>query len=191
MNQYVAFLRGVMPANAKMSDLVACFVTAGFSNVKTVLGSGNVVFAAGELSESAVEHKAEKAMSECLGRSFYTIARATHALEDLLARDPFAVFKLAPGAKRVVSFLREEPSKKLLLPMERDGARVLVVVGREILTAYQPSPRGPVFMELLKELFGEQLTTRTWDTLKKVVAAATPASGVKPGLRGKTRHAGQ
>ena len=180
-----------MPTNAKMSDLVACFATAGFSNVKTVLGSGNVVFSAREPSESAVERKAEKAMSERLGRSFYTIARTIDQLEDLLVRDPFAAFNLAPGSKRVVSFMREEPSENLPMLMERDRARVLAVVGREIFTAYQPSPRGPVFMELIKELFGEQVTTRTWDTLKKVVAAATPASGGKPGPHGKTRDAGK
>jgi hypothetical protein len=46
-------------------------------------------------------------------------------------------------------------------------------------------------MELIKELFGEQVTTRTWDTLKRVVAAATPAIGDKPGPRGKTREARQ
>ena len=167
-----------MPTNAKMSELVACFAAAGFSNVKTVLGSGNVVFSAQELSDSAVERKAERAMSERLGRSFYTIARTVDELEDLLARDPFAAFKLAPGSKCVVSFMRKEPSKKLPLPMERDRARVLAVVGRDIFTAYEPSPRGPVFMELIKELFGGQVTTRTWDTLKKVVAAATLGRGL-------------
>jgi hypothetical protein len=46
-------------------------------------------------------------------------------------------------------------------------------------------------MALIKELFGEQVTTRTWDTLKEVVAAATPARGGKPGPRGKTRDAGK
>jgi uncharacterized protein (DUF1697 family) len=180
-----------MPTNAKMSELATCFATAGFTDVKTVLGSGNVVFSARELSESAVERKAEKAMSEHLGRTFYTIARAVDDLEDLLAKDPFAAFKLAPGSKRVVSFVREEPSKKPRLPVERDRARVLAVAGRDIFTAYQPSPRGPVFMELIKELFGEQVTTRTWDTLKKVVAAATPAERDRPGPRGKSRDAGK
>ena len=106
MKRYVAFLRGVMPTNAKMSELATRFATAGFSDVKTVLGSGNVVFSARESSESAVERKAEKAMSERLGRTFYTIARAIDDLEDLLAKDPFAAFKLATGSKCMVSFMR-------------------------------------------------------------------------------------
>jgi uncharacterized protein (DUF1697 family) len=46
MRRYAAFLRGVMPTNAKMSDLVKAFEAAGFEDVKTVLSSGNVVFSA-------------------------------------------------------------------------------------------------------------------------------------------------
>lgn len=44
MSRYVAFLRGVSPANAKMTDLKVCFEKMGFTNVGTVLSSGNFVF---------------------------------------------------------------------------------------------------------------------------------------------------
>lgn len=172
MKQYAAFLRGVMPANAKMPELAAAFMEAGFSDVKTVLGSGNLVFAARENTESAVERKAEKAMGDCLGRSFHTIVRTIADVESLLTTDPFTAFTVPPAAKRVVSFSRDKLRANSPLPVERDGARVLTVVDREVFTAYLPGPRGPVFMELIKELFGDSVTTRTWDTLKKVVAAA-------------------
>jgi hypothetical protein len=42
MRRYVAFLRGVNPMNAKMAELRRCFETAGFTDVRTVLSSGNV-----------------------------------------------------------------------------------------------------------------------------------------------------
>jgi hypothetical protein len=38
-----------------------------------------------------------------------------------------------------------------------------------VFTAYVPSSRGPVFMTLIEKTLGEALTTRTWDTVKKVV----------------------
>jgi uncharacterized protein (DUF1697 family) len=44
MPRYVAFLRGVSPMNAKMAELKRCFEGAGYTDVKTVLSSGNVVF---------------------------------------------------------------------------------------------------------------------------------------------------
>ena len=59
MARYVAFLRGVMPTNAKMPALRKAFESAGFADVATVLGSGNVVFTARAATESALERKAE------------------------------------------------------------------------------------------------------------------------------------
>jgi uncharacterized protein (DUF1697 family) len=107
MPRYVAFLRGVSPMNVKMPALKRCFEGAGFSDVKTVLSSGNVVFSARAASESALERKAEAAMAKQLGRTFYTIARSANALRELLASDPYAAFRLPTNAKRVVTFLRE------------------------------------------------------------------------------------
>ena len=75
MPRYVAFLRGVSPLNAKMPELKRCFENAGFTNVKTVLSSGNVVFDARAAAEATLERKAESAMHKVLGRTFYTIVR--------------------------------------------------------------------------------------------------------------------
>jgi hypothetical protein len=52
--------------------------------------------------------------------------------------------------------------------VELDGARILALQDREIFSAYLPSPKGPVFMSLIDKTFGQDLTTRTWDTVAKV-----------------------
>lgn len=57
------------------------------------------------------------------------------------------------------------------LPLELDGARILATQGREIFTAYVPSLRGPAFLVLIEKTFGKNLTTRTWDTVRKCVNA--------------------
>jgi uncharacterized protein (DUF1697 family) len=157
--------------NAKMPQLKAAFEAAGFTNVKTLLSSGNVVFDSKSTSDSAVERKAEAAMQEHLGRTFYTIARRVDELQKMLDADPYAKFKLSPKDKRVVTFLREAPSAKLKLPLEVEEARILAVKGREIFTAYVPQPGNPVFMALIEKTFGKDVTTRTWDTVKKCSAA--------------------
>src|SRR5439155_994243 len=89
MPRYAAFLRGVMPVNAKMSDLKKAFEAAGFTDVKTILGSGNVVFSARAASEASLQQRAEAAMAERLGRTFLTIIRPIDALRDLLASDAY------------------------------------------------------------------------------------------------------
>ena len=80
MPRYVAFLRGVSPQNARMSELKRSFEASGFTNVRTVLTSGNVVFDADSTEEDQLEHRSEQAMSAILGRSFFTVGRACSCL---------------------------------------------------------------------------------------------------------------
>jgi uncharacterized protein (DUF1697 family) len=168
MPRYAAFLRGVSPMNAKMPEVKKAFESAGFTEVKTLLSSGNVVFTAPSASEAALQRKAEVAMTKQLGRTFLTIVRPVEGLRKMLASDPYQTFRLPTGAKRIVTFLLERPSTKLTLPDEVDGARILAVKGSEVFSAYLPTPKGPVFMTLIQKTFGSELTTRTWDTVTKV-----------------------
>ncbi len=170
MPRFAAFLRGVMPTNAKMAELKRSFEDAGFSEVKTVLSSGNVVFGARSAPVATLERKAEAAMEEGLGRSFLTIVRPLEDLRALVAGDPYAGFRLPAGCKRIVTFLRRPPVAGLSLPVELEGARILRVEGGEAFSIYVRTPRGPVFMTLIEKTFGEEVTTRTWDTVSKVAA---------------------
>jgi uncharacterized protein (DUF1697 family) len=156
--------------NAKMPLVRKCFERAGFTEVNTVLSSGNVVFNAPASSESSLARKAEAAMGKELGRTFLTIVRPIDALRAILDSDPYGGFRLPPDAKRVVTFLREAPKGKLALPVELDGARILCLKGSDAFSAYVRSSRGPVFMTLIEKTFGDEVTTRTWETLKKVAA---------------------
>jgi uncharacterized protein (DUF1697 family) len=154
--------------NATSPSLKRAFEAAGFTDVKTLLSSGNVVFTARGTSETALERKAEAAMLRELGSTFLTIVRPVDALREMLASDPYGAFRLSPGAKRIVTFLHAQPRAKLKLPIEQDGARILAMQGREVFSAYLPTPKGPVFMALLAKAFGKEQTTRTWGTVAKV-----------------------
>jgi uncharacterized protein (DUF1697 family) len=168
MRRYVAFLRGVSPTNASMPELKKAFEAAGFTDVRTVRSSGNVVFGAPAAGDAALERRAEAAMKKRLGHAFPTIVRSVDELRELLASDPYQNFRLAPAAKRVVTFLRAKPKARPKLPLELDGARILRVLDREVFTAYVPGPKGPVFMTLIEKTFGKDVTTRTWDTIRVV-----------------------
>lgn len=171
MARHAAFLRGVSPMNCKMAELKAALEAAGFTDVKTVLASGNVVFT-GPGSGRALEKKCEAAMLEHMGRSFLTIVRPVKQLKTLLEEDAFAGRKLPAGSKRVVTLLRSRPTEVPDLPIERDGARILALLDRELYTAYVPSAKGGAFMGFIERTFGQEVTTRTWETLRKVAAAA-------------------
>jgi uncharacterized protein (DUF1697 family) len=160
-----------MPTNARMPELRSAFEAAGFTDVKTVLASGNVVFSTRGTSEASLKRKAEAAMEQRLGQGFLTIVRSVDSLNELLASDPYRAFGLGPDAKRIVTFLPDAPRSKLALPIELHGARILSMNGREVFSAYVPTPKGPVFMTLIEKTFGKEVTTRTWDTVAKVARA--------------------
>jgi len=88
-------------------------------------------------------------------------------LQGLIESEPFAEFGLPPTAKRVVTFLRTDEAPALQLPIERNDASVLKVIGGEVLCAYVPGPNGPAFMALLERTFGKDITTRTLETVRK------------------------
>lgn len=166
--RYVAFLRGVSPMNAKMPALKAAFEAGGFSDVKTVLSSGNVLFSAPRVRLAELERALESTMQRALGRSFVTFVRTVDELRELIAHDPWRGLPVARAAKRVVSFLRSPAPASIRLPIEQDGATVYAIRGREVFTAYVPNPQRVVFMSLLENTFGSEITTRTWDTVLKV-----------------------
>ena len=168
MPDYAALLRGVSPMNATMAGLKAAFEKAGFDEVRTVLGSGNVVFRTTSRSLPAIEKRAEEFLQKHLGRTFMTLVRPIPELQRILDSDPYKGFSLRSGSKRVVTFLRGR-APKTPLPPEKDGARIYAVLGAEVFSAYVSSPKGPVFMALLEKTFGKDITTRTWESVAKIV----------------------
>ncbi|MBS0392724.1 MAG: DUF1697 domain-containing protein [Proteobacteria bacterium] len=171
MPRYVAFLRGVSPMNAKMADLKVCFEKIGCTDVKTIMSSGNVAFTGAPKPEPDWAQHIEAGMAKHLPRGFPVLLRSRDYLLSLLKADPFAALDVLPTEKRVVTFLGEPHHEALPLPIALDGARILAVQGTEAFTAYTPHARGPVFMALIEKTLGKNVTTRTWDTLRKCAVA--------------------
>ena len=167
MPRYAAFLRGVMPTNAKMPELKRAFEAAGFTEVRTLLGSGNVLFSASRASLASLERKAEAAMQKTIGRSFLTIVRPVDYLRDMLESDPFGRYPLKPVEKRVVTFLKSPAAARIKVPVTLGAARILAHEGTEVYTTYQPGAATPEFMTLIEKTCGKDVTTRTWDTVTK------------------------
>src|SRR5207237_8936320 len=99
MPRYAAFLRGVSPMNAKMPELKQAFESAGFTDVKTILASGNVAFNARATSDTSLQRKAEGAMLDRLGHGFLTIVRPMDMLRAMPGSDPSLALRVVPAAK--------------------------------------------------------------------------------------------
>jgi uncharacterized protein (DUF1697 family) len=168
MAMQAAFLRGVMATVVKNAELVRAFEAAGFTKVRTLLASGNVVFEARAASSGALEKRIEAAMQSELGRVFAPVVRSSEELEELVAADSFVEFDVPAGAKRVVSFFREKPKPMIALPATQGKATIHGLRGRHAFTSYLRVPGSPDFMVLIERAFGRSVTTRTWETVLKV-----------------------
>ena len=173
MPRYAALLRGVSPMNCRMPELKKALEKAGFTDVRTVISSGNAVFSARAASEKALEQKCEDATGKYLKRRFMTIVRPIDELQALLDRDPFASFTLPARAKRNVTFLRVPPKAPPELPVIMTGGQILALQGREGFLYYVPGEADVSFMTTIEKTFGKDVTTRTWETVGRIVKAAS------------------
>lgn len=90
MTRYAGFLRGVNVGgvNVKMADLAATLGATGFSDVRTILASGNVVLDS-ELAGSAVRAKAEKALRESFGYEAWVLVYELDEVREIADGFPF------------------------------------------------------------------------------------------------------
>lgn len=172
MARYVALLRGVSPMNCKMPDLKRALEKAGFDDVTTVIASGNAVFTARKATVASLEKKCEAAFGKYLNKPFLTIVRPIEDLEKILATDPYHGHGLPAGAKRDVTFLRAVPSPKPRLPVELRGAAICALHGDVAFSYHVSNNMDPAFMVLIEKTFGKEVTTRTWETVGRIVKAA-------------------
>ena len=75
MTRFAAFLRGVNVGgvNLKMTEVAAALEGAGFTNVKTILASGNVLLES-RSGVDAVRKKAEKTLRDEFGYDAWVLA---------------------------------------------------------------------------------------------------------------------
>lgn len=110
MNQYVALLRGINVGGKniiKMAELRACFEARGFSNVRTYIQSGNVLFYADGLDWAALTGQIEDALSKTFDYSSRVVVRSEEEMKATVAQAPQG-FGSDPATYRYdVLFLKE------------------------------------------------------------------------------------
>ncbi|MBN8907108.1 MAG: DUF1697 domain-containing protein, partial [Rhodospirillales bacterium] len=147
-----------------MNTLKAVCEAQGFTNVRTYIASGNVVFRSAK-SEAAVKAALEAALKAETGKAIRVALRSAEALAAVLAGNPFphaeAKFTLA-------IFLDGKPTRAMLDAVTGQADEELALGTREIY-AYYPSGQG---RSKLKIKGAEDGTARNMNTIAKLVAMA-------------------
>lgn len=152
MTRYVALIRGIGPGNPNMHGAAfkKFFEDLGFTNVKPVISSGNVVFESESSDQAALEEKIETELPKKLRFSKTTIIRSGEDLKKFVATDPFKGIKDEKPNYLTVTFFKDR-KKELATVVDMSGTRT------------------PDFMVKLEKEYGKKVTTRTWKTVHRIL----------------------
>jgi uncharacterized protein (DUF1697 family) len=172
MAKHVALLRGINVGTAKsiaMSELATVFTGLGFSNVKTVLRSGNVVFeSGGPLAESAGADIERAIFDATAVRSNVLVIGAP---EFVAVADANPLFDVATdGSKLFVTFVTEMPAS-LVVPDAAAIAPEILAIGPAAV--YQWMPAGSMQTKVTRAFWGQferPVTARNANTVEKLRA---------------------
>ena len=175
MEQYVAFLRGINIGRhhkLPMAELKSEFEKLGFTNISTILNSGNVLFEANEIiSEDEISNRLESVF----GFPVPTLIRRFDTIMDIFNENPFENVEVTKDTRLYVSFLKNEVNTQCTLPWKsEDGSfQILKEVDKSVLSVIDLSlSNTPKAMEVLEKHYGKDITTRNWNTIERIMKKA-------------------
>src|SRR5579862_9205844 len=113
--KYVALLRGINVGGNKkvpMVELKKVFEDSGFSDVRTLLNSGNVVFSSTEKDVRVLTDKIEIRLEKEFTFHISVIVRTSDAIQSLVESDPFESIIVTSETRLYVTFFSEKPVSK-------------------------------------------------------------------------------
>lgn len=172
--RYIALLRGVNVGRNKriaMADLRALLAGLGYSDVQTLLQSGNAVFRSADPAP-AVAAAIEQALLRELGVQSTVIVRSAAELRAAIAANPL-LDRATDPAKHLVGFLAGEPDQEkaqslAALDLGPDQARL---AGRELYLWCPDGVLAATGVNWERQL-GVAVTMRNWNTVTKLAAMA-------------------
>jgi uncharacterized protein (DUF1697 family) len=177
MAGYFAFLRGINVSGQKlikMTALAEIFTDAGFSNVKTFIQSGNVVFDSPETNIETVETKLDAAMTKSLGYHVDLLLRTAEEIVQMVNGQPFHGIDESADVKKYVTFAGQllPDSVKLPLLSTAGDVELLSISGNTIFSLAHPAKDGRYgFLNIfIEKILRIPTTTRNWNTICKMVA---------------------
>ncbi len=176
---YIAFLRGINVGRAKriaMADLRVLVEGLGYTGVRSVLNSGNVVFRAAGTSAPEAAAAIEEALVLKLGVAARVFVLEHSELDAVIAGNP--LLGVASDHSRLIVFLLPGTTQrdKLAALDERDWGCEQLALGEG--AAYVWCPEGildSAAATSLGKLLGDGSTSRNWSTLMKLHALSTEA----------------
>ncbi len=172
--KYLAFLRGINVGGhhkVPMAELRRELENLGFTNVVTILNSGNVIFDSAVNESKNIENVITEHLENYFGFPIPVIVRKAETILGMIHRNSFKKIDISKDSRRYITFLKTEIGVDIDLPwtspdksfqiLENKAMNVLSILDLSI-------SKTPKAMEVLESFFGKELTTRNWNTLEEL-----------------------
>ncbi|MFV1362334.1 DUF1697 domain-containing protein [Mycolicibacterium elephantis] len=172
MTRYAAFLRGVNVGgvNLKMADVAAALAEAGFTDVRTILASGNVLLDS-PAGVTAVRRRAEKVLRDRFGYDAWVLAYDLDTVRAIADAYPFQ--REVEGHHSYITFVTDPQVLDELAALAEDaGDHEKIQRGDGVIywqvarTATLGSAMGKT---MSKKRYKSSTTTRNLRTVEKVL----------------------
>jgi uncharacterized protein (DUF1697 family) len=170
---YAALLRGINVGGHRkvaMADLRALLSRLGFTDVATLLQSGNAVFNGPEAHPDELAARIERAIADEFMMSVRCMVRTGPEVRAVIERNPFADVA-AQGSRFLALFLSASPDPELLAMYDpRSLAPSQVELGNRVI--YHWCPEGilaaPNVSGFVEKNLQVAVTGRNWNTVNKL-----------------------
>jgi uncharacterized protein (DUF1697 family) len=172
---HVAFIRGINVGRAKrvaMADLRALVENVGYRDARTVLNSGNVIFAAPTaVAARDAGAKIERAMKEQLGVSARVIVLPAEEVVTAVKDNPLAGIVSVPSRLMMAMFAKPSDRARLTSLTRQDWKPEALALGNRVIYAWCPGGilESPLY-DAMDRVLRDAFTARNLATMTRIAA---------------------
>ncbi|HYE44698.1 MAG TPA: DUF1697 domain-containing protein [Caulobacter sp.] len=177
MGKFIALLRAINvggTGKVAIADLRKLVEAEGFTDVKSYIASGNLVFeGAGKATD--LEARLEAAAAKTLGLKADWILRTPAEWRALIEASPFPDFAKASPSKYLVTVFKTQPDPKRLAEVEAIATlgEEMKLVGRALYICFpEGAGKSKLAGAAIEKRLGARGTARNWNTVLKLAEMA-------------------
>lgn len=179
MKKYISILRGINVNGKnviKMDELRKLFELLGFTDVRTYIQSGNVLFNSISSNKIKMISQIKASINRKFGYDVKGLIKTKDEIEKVINQNPFLKLDNVDIKKLYVTFLERIPEKEFIdsLIPNKNTNDVYKIIGTEIYL-YCPGGYGKTIFSntYIEKKLGLKATTRNWETVNKLLQLAS------------------
>ena len=175
MIEYFAFLRGINVGgknSIKMEDLRQIFEDCGFSNVRSYIQSGNIIFSYKKAEIHSLGKKIEEKIFKSAGLNIPVFLRIREQLEEMVKLNPFNEALPIENSKQYVAFLSAQVliSHPMPLLSEKNGLELVSIINENVfLLSFPIGDHSGFPNNFIEKKYKVTATSRYWHVVIKML----------------------